>query len=99
MELIVTIFNTLFYTPIVNLLIFAFKVLEGAGVPGALGLAIALITIIIRLLIWPMTTSQVKSTQKMAALKPHLDELKKKHKEDKQAFAAAQMALFQEMFS
>jgi len=96
MELIVTIFNTLFYTPIVNLLIFAFKVLEGAGVPGALGLAIALITIIIRLLIWPMTASQVKSTQKMAALKPHLDELKKKHKEDKQAFAAAQMALFKE---
>lgn len=96
MELIVTVFNTIFFAPIVNLLILTFKLLEGAGVPGALGLAIALITIVIRLLIWPLTASQVKSSQKMAELKPHLDELKRKHKEDKQAFAAAQMALFKE---
>lgn len=32
----------------------------------------------------------------MADLKPHLDELKQKHKDDKKAFAEAQMALFKE---
>ena len=96
MELIISIFDTLFFAPIVNLLILVFKMLEGANIPGALGFAIVVVSIIVRFLIWPFTASQVKSTQKMAALKPHLDELKKKHKDDKQAFAAAQMALFKE---
>lgn len=96
MELIITIFDTLFFAPIVNLLILVFKLLEGVGIPGALGFAIVIISIIVRFAIWPFTASQVKSTQKMAALKPHLDELKKKHKDDKQAFAAAQMTLFKE---
>ena len=96
MELIITVFDTFFFGPITNLLVFIFKLLEFTGVPGALGFAIVVISIIVRFLIWPFTASQVRSTQKMAALKPHLDELKKKHKDDKQAFASAQMALFKE---
>lgn len=45
---------------------------------------------------WPFMTSQIRSSKKLAELKPHLDELKKKHKDDKQALAAAQMALYKE---
>lgn len=41
-------------------------------------------------------SSQIKATKKMAELKPHLDELKGKHKGDKQALASAQMALYKE---
>ena len=50
----------------------------------------------IRLLVWPFMASQIKATQKMAQLKPHLDLLKTKHKDDKQALASAQMALYKE---
>ena len=95
MELVTSVFDTLFFAPIVNALIALFKLLEGTGVPGALGFSIIILSVVIRFLIWPATALQVKSAQKMAELKPHLDELKKRHG-DKQAFAAAQMALYKE---
>ncbi|MDP2632778.1 MAG: YidC/Oxa1 family membrane protein insertase, partial [Candidatus Curtissbacteria bacterium] len=41
------------------------------------------LTVIIRFALWPLTTSQLKSTQKMAALKPHLDRIKSEHGHDK----------------
>ena len=96
LNLIGFIFNTIFFGPIVNLLVLIFKLLSMIGMPGALGFSIAILTVAIRFLIWPFTASQIKSVQKMAALKPHLDELKVKHKDDKQAFAQAQMALYKE---
>ena len=95
-NLIGVVFNTLFFAPIVNLLILVYKVLESISFPGALGFAILALTIFIRLLVWPFYGAQLKSAHKMAKLKPHLSVLKEKHKGDKKAFAEAQMALFKE---
>lgn len=91
-----TIFTTFFFTPIVNLLAFVLYVLTLFHVPGALGIAIVFLTVVIRLLIWPFMKTQMKSARKMSELKPHIDRLKQKHEKDKQAFAAAQMALYKE---
>lgn len=96
MQVIYTIFDTLFFNPIVNILVLLVRGLEGLGIPGALGIAIIIVTLLIRILIWPLMATQLKTSKKMADLKPHLDELKKKHKDDKQAFAKAQMDLFKE---
>lgn len=96
MQVIGAIFDTLFFAPIVNLLVLIFNSLQVVQVPGALGFAIILLTIIIRLAVWPFMATQLKSAKKMADLKPHLDALKEKHKGDKQAMAAAQMALYKE---
>ncbi|MCL4365906.1 YidC/Oxa1 family membrane protein insertase, partial [Patescibacteria group bacterium] len=90
------IFNLIFFGPIINLLVLILQGLQALHIPGALGFAIMILTIAIRLLVWPFMSSQIKATKKMADLKPHLDELKKKHKDDKQALAAAQMALYKE---
>lgn len=95
MEGIIGLFNALFLIPLINLLVFLFKLLELINFPGSLGFAIILLTIIIRLLIWPLTHTQLKSTQKMVELKPLLDELKIKHK-DKMELQKAQMALYKE---
>lgn len=76
-------FDVFLTTPILNLLIAIFKVLEGLHIPGALGLSIITLTAIIRFALWPLTSSQLKSTQKMAALKPHLDRIKAEHGHDK----------------
>jgi len=51
--------------------------------PGALGLSIILLTVVIRLALWPLTATQLKSTQKMAALRPHMDRIKQEHGHDK----------------
>ncbi len=76
-------FDALLITPILNLLIVFYKVFLFIHIPGALGLAIIILTIIVRLILWPLTAAQLKSTQKMAALKPHLDRIKAEHGQDK----------------
>jgi YidC/Oxa1 family membrane protein insertase len=58
---------------------------------GALGWAILLLTIIIRLVIAPLTYSSYLSGAKMKALRPEIDLLKAKHGGDQQAMSMDQM--------
>lgn len=90
------VFDELFFKPVVNLLVLILRFLQQLGLPGSLGFAIVILTVLIRLVVWPFMSSQLKSAKKMADLKPEMDKLKSKHKGDKQAFAAAQMALYKE---
>lgn len=76
-------FEVILINPILNLLIAIYKVMEALAIPGALGFAVILLTALIRLALWPLTSSQLKSTQKMAALKPHLERIKVEHGHDK----------------
>lgn len=89
------IFNTFFLIPLINALIFFYKILNQAHIPGSLGFSIIILTILIRGILWPLTNSQLRSARKMADLKPHLDALKEKHT-DKAALQQAQMALYKE---
>jgi YidC/Oxa1 family membrane protein insertase len=63
---------------------------------GNYGIAIALLTLIIRLVISPLTYKSYLSGAKMKALKPEIAKLKEKHGEDKQAMSMDQMKLFRE---
>ena len=66
------------------------------GMTANLGIAIALLTLFIRLVTSPLTYSSYLSGAKMKALRPELDELKKKFGDDQQGFAMEQMKLFRE---
>ncbi len=96
MNAIGDLFNLIFFGPVINLLVLIFSGLHAVHIPGALGFSILILTVLIRILVWPFMASQIKATKKMADLKPHLDELKQKHKNDKQALAQAQMVLYKE---
>ncbi len=61
---------------------------------GSLGLAIFLLTLFIRLLTSPLVYTSYVSGAKMKALRPELDVLKEKLKDDQQAFSMEQMKLF-----
>ncbi|MBA2561530.1 MAG: membrane protein insertase YidC [Chitinophagaceae bacterium] len=61
---------------------------------ASFGLVIALLTIIIRLIISPLSYQSYLSGAKMKLLKPEIDELRLKYGEDKQAFGMEQMKLF-----
>ncbi|HEU5364175.1 MAG TPA: membrane protein insertase YidC [Hanamia sp.] len=65
-----------------------------SGKIASYGLVIALLTIIIRLLISPLTYQSYLSGAKMKLLKPELEVLKTKFKDDKQAFGMEQMKLY-----
>jgi YidC/Oxa1 family membrane protein insertase len=64
-------------------------------VTGSLGWAIIGFTIIIRSLLIPLTIPSMRAQQKMQLLKPELDKLKQKHKNNKQELQKAQMELYQ----
>lgn len=64
------------------------------GLTSNYGLIILLLTIFIRLIIAPFTYQSYVSAAKMKVLKPELDELRKKHGDDQQAFGMDQMKLF-----
>jgi YidC/Oxa1 family membrane protein insertase len=64
------------------------------GVVGDLGLTIILFTIVMRLVLLPLTLPSIKAQKKMQDLKPEIDALKKKHGKDKQAFQMAQLELY-----
>jgi YidC/Oxa1 family membrane protein insertase len=63
---------------------------------GSWGWAILLLTIIIRLVIAPLTYSSYLSGAKMKALRPEIDKLKAKFGSDQQAMSMEQMKLFRE---
>ncbi len=60
------------------------------------GVAIALLTVTVMVVLSPLTIKSTKSMLQMQALQPKLKELQKQHKGDRQAMAEAQSALFKE---
>jgi YidC/Oxa1 family membrane protein insertase len=88
--------NMLLVNPILNVLVALYKGFEFLHIPGPLGFAVIGLTIIIRLVLYPLMQAQLKSAKKMQNLKPHIDALNVKHKNDKQALQQAQLALYKE---
>ncbi len=88
--------DVVFINPILNLLIALYQLFTFLKIPGAFGFAIVALTAIIRLILHPLTSAQLKSAQKIQHLKPRLDEISKKHKEDKVKLQQAQMELYKE---
>lgn len=78
-----SIWNQLLIWPILNILFGIYKVFAAIGLPGSLGLAIIGLTVLIRLALYPLTAAQLKSTQQMQELKPHMDRIRQKYKKDK----------------
>ncbi len=66
------------------------------SIVGHVGLAILLLTLLVKLAVYPLTLKSLKSQAKMRALKPELDKLKKKYGDDQQGYSAASMKLYQE---
>ncbi|WP_132053261.1 membrane protein insertase YidC [Pseudocnuella soli] len=60
------------------------------------GIVILLLTLFIRLLISPLNYSSYLSGAKMKALRPEIEQLRKKHGDDQQAMSMDQMKLFRE---
>lgn len=86
------LFIVLFYQPILNLLIFIYNTVPG----NDLGVAIILLTLLIKLILFPFSWQQIEAQKALQRLQPKLDEIKEKHKDDKQKLAEAQMGLFKD---
>lgn len=90
------IFNTILVFPILNILLFFHQIFLFIRLPGAFGLAIVSLTVLVRLVLHPFFKKQLETSKKMQDLKPHLDRLSSKHKNDKKKIQEEQMRLFKE---
>jgi YidC/Oxa1 family membrane protein insertase len=63
---------------------------------GNFGLAVIIVTILIRLILLPLVMPSLKSAQRIRELQPKLNKLKERYGKDKQALAKAQMELYKQ---
>ncbi|MBU4216685.1 YidC/Oxa1 family membrane protein insertase [Candidatus Parcubacteria bacterium] len=85
-------FETLFYQPILNLLIWLYDVIPGQD----LGIAIILLTIIIKILLYSLNSKQIKSQKELQELQPKIEEVKNKYKDSKEEMGKKMMELYKE---
>ena len=67
-----------------------------AVVPGGYGVAVILLTVIVKLLFWPVTHKGTESMKRMQALQPELKKLREKYKKDPKKLQEQQMLLYRE---
>ncbi len=89
-------FNTIFVFPVLNLLVLFYSAFTFLRLPGAFGLAVIALTAFVRLLLQPFFHKQMETAKKMQEMKPHLDRLADKHKEDKARLQQEQLKLYQQ---
>ena len=65
------------------------------GLVGNFGVAILLLTVVIKLLLFPLANKSYESLSKMRLLAPKMEEIKKKHGSDPQKQQQEMMALYQ----
>src|SRR3989344_5858098 len=90
------IFNTIITNPIINLLALCYHLLASVGIPYAFGFSIILITVVVRLILYPFTTAQIKSAHKMQKVAPHMAAVREKHKGDNKRQQEEIMKLYRE---
>lgn len=87
---IVNLFDICLYKPLFNALVFLYNIIPGKS----FGLAIILLTLIIRFLLYPLSVKAVNSQKAIQKLQPKLQEIQKKYKDDKEKQAKETLELY-----
>ncbi len=87
-----TIFFTIFYQPLYNALIFLYHIVPGNDI----GIAIILLTVLIKLILFPFSIQSIKSQKALQDIQPKINELKVKYKDDKEAMSREMMKIYKE---
>ena len=89
MDFIITIFNEVLYRPLFNALIWIYNIVPG----NDLGIAIILLTILIRFILYPISKKAIQSQKAISFLQPKIKEIQKKYK-NKEEQAKVMMELY-----
>jgi YidC/Oxa1 family membrane protein insertase len=83
------IYNAVLFQPLLNLLVFLYNVLF-----SDMGVAIIVLTLIIRGILWPVTHKSLHSQRAMMEIQPKVDEVKKQYKDNKEEQAKKMMEVY-----
>lgn len=84
------IFNLIFTFPIFNALMVLYRVV------GDFGLSIIILTLVVKLILFPLTIKQLKSMKATQSLQPQMAEIRKKYAKDQKGQAVAMQELYKE---
>lgn len=90
MSFISSVFNTVFYKPLLNGLIFLIGILPFHDV----GIAVIILTLFVRFLIFPLTHRAIVTQIKVRELEPEIKQIKEKFKKDMQEQSKRTMELY-----
>jgi len=90
MSIFTVLYNDILYRPLFNALIFLYNVIPGHD----FGIAIISLTLIIRLILYPLNQRAIKSQKEMQMIQPKVKEIQEKFKNDKQKQGQALMELY-----
>jgi YidC/Oxa1 family membrane protein insertase len=83
-------FQTILYQPIFNGFVGLYNIIPDVGV------VILIVTVISKLVLYPLTSASIKAQKAMLELQPKMDALKAKHKGDQQTLGQETMKLYKE---
>jgi YidC/Oxa1 family membrane protein insertase len=86
----INFFTTIFYQPILNLVVFIYNYLPGHDI----GLTIIILTLIIKLILYPLSKKSIEGQKALQTLQPKLDEIKKQYADNKEGMSRAMMELY-----
>jgi YidC/Oxa1 family membrane protein insertase len=84
------LFHTFFYQPMYNALVFLVNILPG----GNIGLAVIILTLLVKFILFPLSQKSVVTQAKMRKLEPELKRIKELHKNNQQELAKKTMELY-----
>jgi YidC/Oxa1 family membrane protein insertase len=87
-----TIWHSVFFDPIYNGLIFLIDIVPG----GDVGIAIILLTIIVKAILLPVSLSAARTQRVMRDVEPKLAEIKERTKDDREALARETLAAYRD---
>jgi YidC/Oxa1 family membrane protein insertase len=91
MEAIGALWNTIIIQPMINGLVLLY-----VGLFNNFGLAIIAFTVIIRLVLTPLTLRQIRQMRAMTALQPKLQQMQKRYSKDRQQLSKETMRMYKE---
>jgi len=87
----IEVWNLIIGNPVLNVLIALSHILG-----GIFGLAIIVLTVIVRLISWPLTKRQLNSTKALQDMQPKIQELQKKYGKNQRKLQQEMMKLYKE---
>lgn len=92
MNFFLQLYNLLLFQPLLNALVLLYVFLPGHD----LGLAVVILTLIIRLILHPISVKGLKSQKAMACLQPKIKEIQEKFKGDRSRQSSAMLELYRQ---
>lgn len=83
-------FYSILFEPLFNAFVALYNIFPDVGI------VILILTVVIKLILYPLTGKSIKAQKSLQDLQPKLEELKKKHKDNQQVLAQETMKLYKE---